>query len=253
MTREDFMENTLDVWEIPPESATRVGHPAPFPVELPSRLIELYTFEGDLVLDPFLGAGTTAVAATRLNRHYLGYDLDEHYLALASERIAREHARRGAIVATDTRGESAIALDEVDAMIEDGHSATDVARALLVQAQFTIVSEQVSLAAGFRVTFKVEDPSGAPAYVDVAGAYTHARAGLNRSEVLWHAIARASVMNGLGLAPLIVLSTGVPEERSPQARALRACVGENRPIAAVFDILDPASREHLRSWHTRHR
>jgi DNA modification methylase len=65
MTREDFMENTLDVWEIPAESATRVGHPAPFPVELPARLIELYTYRGDLVLDPFAGSGTAAVAAIR--------------------------------------------------------------------------------------------------------------------------------------------------------------------------------------------
>ncbi len=61
MTRDDFMEDTLDVWEIPAESATRVGHPAPFPVELPARLIDLYTYRGDLVLDPFVGSGTTAV------------------------------------------------------------------------------------------------------------------------------------------------------------------------------------------------
>src|ERR1700678_1924553 len=83
MTREDFMENTLDVWEIPAESATRVGHPAPFPVELPARLIELYTYRGDLVLDPFVGSGTTAVAAVRSGRYYVGYDLDESYVRLA--------------------------------------------------------------------------------------------------------------------------------------------------------------------------
>jgi DNA modification methylase len=76
MTKEDFMENTLDVWEIPPESATRVGHPAPFPIELPARLIELYTYQGDLVLDPFIGSGTTAVAALRTGRHFVGYDLE---------------------------------------------------------------------------------------------------------------------------------------------------------------------------------
>lgn len=76
MTREDFMENTLDVWEIPAESATRVGHPAPFPVELPARLIELYTYRGDLVLDPFAGSGTTAVAAVRSGRHFVCYDLE---------------------------------------------------------------------------------------------------------------------------------------------------------------------------------
>ena len=65
ISSEDFMASTLDLWEIPAESARRVGHPAPFPTELPRRLIELYTYAGDLVLDPFLGSGTTALAAAR--------------------------------------------------------------------------------------------------------------------------------------------------------------------------------------------
>lgn len=86
---EEFLEATLDVWEIPPESATRVGHPAPFPIELPRRLIELYTYREDLVLDPFIGSGTTAVAAIETGRHYVGFDTDPAYIALAEERIAR--------------------------------------------------------------------------------------------------------------------------------------------------------------------
>jgi len=90
ITREDFMQNTLDVWEIPPERATRVGHPAPFPVELPARLIQLYTYRGDVVLDPFVGSGTTAVAALRAGRHYVGYDLDPSYIQLAERRVAVE-------------------------------------------------------------------------------------------------------------------------------------------------------------------
>ena len=89
---EEFLAATLSVWDIRPESARRVGHPAPFPVELPSRFIQLYTFEGDLVLDPFMGAGTTAVAAVRSGRHYVGYETDESYLAAARERIERERA-----------------------------------------------------------------------------------------------------------------------------------------------------------------
>jgi site-specific DNA-methyltransferase (adenine-specific) len=86
----EFMESTLDVWEIPPESATRVGHPAPFPVELPRRLIELYTYEDDVVLDPFMGSGSTAIAAVRTGRHYLGYDTDPTYVDLARARVAAE-------------------------------------------------------------------------------------------------------------------------------------------------------------------
>lgn len=85
---EAFLEATLDVWEIPSERATRVGHPAPFPVALPRRLIDLYTFADDLVLDPFMGSGTTAVAAVEAGRHYVGFDTEAGYVALAEERIS---------------------------------------------------------------------------------------------------------------------------------------------------------------------
>jgi DNA modification methylase len=88
ISNEDFMEATLDVWRLPPESARRVGHPAPFPVELPERLIQLYTYARDVVLDPFVGSGSTAVAAVRTGRHYIGYDTDPAYLALAKRRVA---------------------------------------------------------------------------------------------------------------------------------------------------------------------
>lgn len=88
ISKEDFLEATTSVWAIPPESARRVGHPAPFPVALPQRLIELYTFAGDLVLDPFIGAGSTAIAARLSGRHYVGYDTDPGYLKIAEERLA---------------------------------------------------------------------------------------------------------------------------------------------------------------------
>ena len=81
MAMDDFVDATTDLWDIPAESATRVGHPAPFPVELPRRLIELYTYRGDLVLDPFMGSGSTAVAAVRTERHYAGFDTDPAYVA----------------------------------------------------------------------------------------------------------------------------------------------------------------------------
>jgi DNA modification methylase len=89
-TKDQFFESTLDVWEIRPEHARRVGHPAPFPVELPERLIHFYTYVGDVVLDPFVGSGSTAVAAVRTGRHYLGYDTDPDYITLAQTRIAAE-------------------------------------------------------------------------------------------------------------------------------------------------------------------
>ncbi len=86
-TGEDFLRATLSVWDIRPESARRAKHPAPFPVEIPRRLIEFYTFAGDLVLDPFIGSGTTAVAAVTTGRHYVGYELDQGYLDHAQTRI----------------------------------------------------------------------------------------------------------------------------------------------------------------------
>jgi site-specific DNA-methyltransferase (adenine-specific) len=85
---DEFLESTIDVWELPSARATSVGHPAPFPVDLPRRLIELYTYQGDLVLDPFIGSGTTAVAAIETDRHYVGFDTEESYVELARERIA---------------------------------------------------------------------------------------------------------------------------------------------------------------------
>ncbi|MBA2427126.1 MAG: site-specific DNA-methyltransferase [Actinobacteria bacterium] len=90
ISSEAFMAATVDVWDIAPESARRVGHPAPFPVELPQRLVELYTYRGDLVLDPFIGSGTTAIAAVRTKRHYIGYDTDGGYVAAARARLAEE-------------------------------------------------------------------------------------------------------------------------------------------------------------------
>lgn len=90
ITKELFMELALDVWKIRPESAKRVGHPAPFPIELPLRLIELLTFKDDLVLDPFIGSGTTALAAKGAGRHYLGYDLDKSYIELSQNRLDTE-------------------------------------------------------------------------------------------------------------------------------------------------------------------
>jgi site-specific DNA-methyltransferase (adenine-specific) len=89
INKEDFMEYTTSIWDFSPESAKKVGHPAPFPEELPKRAIQLYSFEGNVVLDPFCGSGTTCVAAMNSNRHYLGFDIDEQYVTLAKDRLNR--------------------------------------------------------------------------------------------------------------------------------------------------------------------
>ncbi len=73
--------------EVPPESAKRVGHAAPFPEELPYRCIQLFTFKGDVVLDPFVGSGTTCIVALKTGRHFLGIDIKEEYVKIAEQRI----------------------------------------------------------------------------------------------------------------------------------------------------------------------
>ena len=88
ISRDEFMDATLSVWEIPPESAKRVGHPAPFPVPLAERVIKLFSYTNELILDPFVGSGTTCVAAKKNSRHYIGYDIEEGYLDIAEERLA---------------------------------------------------------------------------------------------------------------------------------------------------------------------
>ena len=88
IARDEFLEYTKSVWSFPTESAKRVGHPAPFPEELPYRLIQLYTFEGDVVLDPFCGSGTTCVVALKTGRHFVGFDINEEYVNLAKDRIS---------------------------------------------------------------------------------------------------------------------------------------------------------------------
>ena len=88
ISRDEFLEWTKSVWTFPAISARKIGHPAPFPEELPHRLIQLYSYKGDVILDPFAGSGTTCLVASQDERHYIGYEINEKYVALARERIA---------------------------------------------------------------------------------------------------------------------------------------------------------------------
>ena len=87
ISREDFLEWTKSIWTFPAVSAKKIGHPAPFPEELPHRLIQMYTFKGDIVLDPFAGSGTTCLVAYQDDRHYIGYEINPDYIQLAKRRI----------------------------------------------------------------------------------------------------------------------------------------------------------------------
>jgi len=87
---DDFIGWTRSIWTFPAVNAKNIGHPAPFPIELPHRLINLYSYEGDVVLDPFVGSGTTAIAAIQNNRKYIGYDIKQEYIELAKKRISNQ-------------------------------------------------------------------------------------------------------------------------------------------------------------------
>jgi site-specific DNA-methyltransferase (adenine-specific) len=210
-TADEFMDATLDLWELAPESATRVNHPAPFPVELPQRLIELYTYRGDVVLDPFMGSGTSAVAAVRTGRHYLGYDTDEHYAKAARERVAAE---------------TQVALAAPPLPRPD--KAAAAARDLLLAAGFTVEDAKVTkrrrFAGGLSVSWVATDGAGGQWLVLVAGASTIVRSGLRRSDVLFRTLGEASVLTTAGHR-VLVLTTDLPAPRSTPLAALRASRG----------------------------
>jgi len=96
ITKEDFLTWTKSIWAFPAVSARQIGHPAPYPIDLPYRLIQLYTYKDEIVLDPFMGSGQTALAALKASRQYVGYEVNEEYVQMALRRIAefqRENER----------------------------------------------------------------------------------------------------------------------------------------------------------------
>ncbi|HWE69151.1 MAG TPA: site-specific DNA-methyltransferase, partial [Acidimicrobiales bacterium] len=244
---------TLDLWHIRPESARRVHHPAPFPVELPQRLIELYTFKDDLVLDPFLGSGTTAVAAVRTDRRYVGYDTDPAYIALAKARVAEE---RKAQAAKGTRvpkvspvvpGRGKKSPDIPTRAREEGKAAQALAADILEDAGFEICQRNYKVPRlGLLVNLVANDAEGEKWYFDVTGAFTSTRGGLFRTEALWKCLGRASVLATCDVKPVVLLSSHLPSRRSTGDRALRQ-VGPGG-VFDVMDLLSDADRERLASY-----
>lgn len=239
--RDEFMDATLDLWEIPPESATRVGHPAPFPVALPERLIHLYTYRGDLVLDPFMGSGTTAVAALRAERHFVGYDTDADYVALATQRVAEERDRLSSGAPVDLAlpvvSSAAPPPDPDEGIraraIREGLAAKELCRMLLKEAGFAEPDVGAKLH-GVEVTFAVQDVNGRRILVDCSGAFTSSRPGLHRTDTLWKALGKASALSRLVErsedgdrdVDLVLVSTDLPTPRSTGGRALSAVVAD---------------------------
>ncbi len=257
MTMDEFVDATVDLWDLPAESATRVGHPAPFPVELPRRLIELYTYRGDVVLDPFMGSGSTAVAAVRTGRHYLGFDTDPAYVDLAEERIATERAEVAAtggpgltgvrVTVAPGRAPKPSAEDEsIERALGVGEKATELAEQALLSCGFRHVERNVAVGdLGISLTFRAQDQAGGVWLFDLHGAYSATRPGLRRADVLLRALGRASVVFGArqadptrrDLGPLVLLSTDLPAPRSAQGKSLRA-VQSDQDTLPIFDVIE---------------
>ncbi len=209
---DEFMEATTDVWEIAPASATSVGHPAPFPVELPQRLIELYTYRGDLVLDPFMGAGTTAIAALWAKRNYVGFETDASYVDLAREwieatkqslnngedrdvvEVPRASGRNGQLsfikqiraagtpqftnaggAGSSSEKQDFLCADDEDFQSrasKEGRRAQEMAYALLHDCGFSGIVQNVKYSCGVEVNFKANDQQGTTWLFDVSGAFS---------------------------------------------------------------------------------
>lgn len=247
---DEFMEATLDVWNIAPESARRVRHPAPFPVELPQRLIGLYTYRDDLVVDPFLGAGTTVVAAIRSGRRYLGYDTEPEYVAIARERVRHEVRTRAGLSVVRTQASPSAGPrrprsgpDGTDGFqaraAREGKVAQAIAEDLLVEAGFRITQRNArQRGLGVSVDLMALDGAGAPWYFDVSGAFTTTRGGLSRTDAVWRSLGRAHVLVHHGRTPLVLLTSHLPRARSEGDLALRA-VGPG----VVFDAVEMLADE----------
>jgi DNA modification methylase len=249
LTSDEFMEATLDVWDIPPESAKRVNHPAPFPVELPERLIKLYTYGNDLVLDPFLGSGSTVVAAARTGRRGAGYDMDPDYVAIARQRVRDELAGQRPTIAPPTRSKRAAVVlpestegeDFQSRASREGKAAQQLAEDRLRAAGFHTISKNQKVdRLGVTINFVAHDAAGVAWYFDVSGAFTTTRGGLLRTDTVWKTLGRAHVMAQNEKGPVVFLTSHLPKPGSEGYRALKSAGPR-----AFFDAIEMLSDDGL--------
>ena len=267
IARDKFMEATTDLWEIPPESATKVGHPAPFPVELPSRLIELYTYEGDLVLGSLHGFGKRrrcrpadpqAFHRIRYRQGLRGRGEGEDCRRGRSRRCPAGDDRRavpgGASGRRRTNPPPAISSTRA---VREGRTAKDLAAGLLAECGFTDIRPDLKLRGlGISLSFVATDQAGGEWAFEVSGSFTSTRAGLRRADTLWRSLGKAAVFreSGRGL-PLVLLTTDAPVKGTAAYQALDVMRGSARPVFDLIELLNAEDRSRLagyavdgRSW-----
>ena len=228
ITADEFLAATIDVWDIPPASAKRVGHPAPFPVDLPARLIDLFTWEEDIVLDPFMGSGSTLVAAKQSGRRFVGFDTDPEYVNLARSRLA------------DTAFAAPVPLVPMFKSLKAG------AEEVLDDTGFVIDRVKPRLD-GCEFTWIVStDKNPDPVWVLTAGGGTIVTPGLQNPDTFWQTMGRIGVFNAAhtaGRVPtesrLLVLTAAMPNKGNQ--RALNAVLGDCVDVVLVADSCRLAS------------
>lgn len=272
LTNDEFLDVTKDVWRIDSESATRIGHPAPFPVDLPRRLIELYTYKDDIVLDPFAGSGTTLVAAARTGRIGVGFDIDSDYIDLAQQRLDAELERTNTLaeVTSDLDERpleeqedviSSLSTDErqeafYTSAVDEGKKVQDIALRRLEAAGFADISTKAKHSSGIvQFNFQLTNADGSNRWwVDVPGAFTSSRPGMQRAETVWKLLGRLHVLAATEPTAkqdhkgVLVLTPSIPKAGTPGDKALRA-VGPG-VIFDVVELYDPVGLERLRRYAT---
>ena len=236
LSTDEFIESTLDLWTIPPEFAHRVGHPAPFPPELPRRLINLYSYEGDLVLDPFMGSGTTLVAAQQTLRRAIGFDTDAAYVQMARDRLATAERPQPSLLRHDIA-------------VRSGNKAHDIAAGMVTAAGFRIIADTAAIpGTGVEMSFKLTDRSGREWWAEVAGGFTTTQPGLARHETVMSTVAKAAALAGaIHRSRLLVITPYVPPPKSTSSiRVLRAA--GPRMIYDVAEIFDEDSERRLLTY-----
>lgn len=270
--KEEFMAATKDVWDLPAESAKRIGHPAPFPLALPKRLIELYTYRSDLILDPYMGSGTTAVAAVATGRNFVGIEAHAPYVQLAEDRVEKQRqelaaaeplpqvcvlprSRSKEITPPTPNPVSTTAFDAVTAELRAGNKAQDVAEALLVASGFNIISRDKKLASGVTVDIVAEARNGRRFHFNIVGTFSAERDGLTKTDSALRAVGRAALIrhDKAGYldgdpVPLIIFSTSIPSS-GPAAQGIKTAQ-LSELILDVIDIFDPEALTRLEQHNT---